>query len=95
MIHIVAMLSLESVGFYTDTPHSQTFPAGLGFLYSSTGNVVAFYWQPELETAGTSINLRLSRYQHLAVDWSGSAQLDSRSGLVGSLVLLAAGLPRY
>jgi Zn-dependent M28 family amino/carboxypeptidase len=39
---IVAMLSLESVGFYSDTPRSQTYPAWLGLLYSSTGNFVAF-----------------------------------------------------
>src|ERR1039458_9708999 len=39
---IVAMLSLESVGFYSDTPRSQTYPVGLGLLYPATGNFVAF-----------------------------------------------------
>jgi hypothetical protein len=39
---IVAMLSIESVGFYSDAPRSQTYPAGLGFLYPATGNFVAF-----------------------------------------------------
>jgi Iap family predicted aminopeptidase len=39
---IVAMLSIESIGFYSDAPHSQTYPAGLGFLYTATGNFVAF-----------------------------------------------------
>jgi hypothetical protein len=39
---IVGMLSLESIGFYSDAPHSQTYPAGLGFLYPATGNFVAF-----------------------------------------------------
>jgi hypothetical protein len=39
---IVAMLSLESVGFYSDAPRSQTYPVGLGILYPATGNFVAF-----------------------------------------------------
>ena len=39
---ILAMLSLESVGFYTDSPGSQRYPARLGFLYPPMGNFVAF-----------------------------------------------------
>ena len=40
--NIIAMLSLESVGYFTDAPRSQTYPAALGLLYPSTGNFVAF-----------------------------------------------------
>jgi hypothetical protein len=39
---IVAMLSLESVGFYSDAPRSQAYPAGLGLLYPAAGDFVAF-----------------------------------------------------
>jgi Zn-dependent M28 family amino/carboxypeptidase len=39
---VVAMLSVESVGFYSDSPASQKYPAGLGALYPSTGDFVAF-----------------------------------------------------
>ncbi len=39
---VVAMLSIESVGFYSNSPLSQHYPAGLGFFYPSTGNFVAF-----------------------------------------------------
>src|SRR5262249_6861138 len=39
---LVAMLSVESVGFYTTAPASQRYPAGLGLLYPSTGDFVAF-----------------------------------------------------
>lgn len=39
---VVAMLSIESVGFYSDSPGSQHYPAGLGLFYPSTGNFVAF-----------------------------------------------------
>ena len=39
---ILAMLSIESVGFYSNSPASQKYPAGLGLLYPSTGDFVAF-----------------------------------------------------
>jgi Zn-dependent M28 family amino/carboxypeptidase len=39
---VVAMLSIESVGFYSTSPASQRYPAGLGLLYPSTGDFVAF-----------------------------------------------------
>lgn len=39
---IVAMLSLETIGFYSDEKGSQTYPPGLGLLYPSTGNFIAF-----------------------------------------------------
>jgi len=37
---IVAMLSLESLGYYDDAPGSQRYPFPLGLLYPSTGNFV-------------------------------------------------------
>lgn len=40
--NIVAMLSLESIGYYTDAPDSQKYPPPLSSLYPSTGNFVAF-----------------------------------------------------
>ncbi len=39
---IVAMLSLETIGYYTDAPDSQKYPPPLSSLYPSTGNFVAF-----------------------------------------------------
>jgi hypothetical protein len=39
---VTAMLSIESVGFYSTVAKSQKYPAGLGLLYPSTGNFVAF-----------------------------------------------------
>ena len=39
---VTAMLSIESVGFYSRDPKSQKYPAGLGLVYPSTGNFVAF-----------------------------------------------------
>ncbi len=43
---ITAMLSIESVGFYSPVANSQKYPAGLGLLYPSTGNFVAFVGNP-------------------------------------------------
>lgn len=39
---IVAMLSLETIGYYSDEPGSQGYPFPLHFMYPSTGNFVAF-----------------------------------------------------
>lgn len=39
---IVAMISLETIGYYSDRPGSQRYPFPLGLLYPSTGNFVAF-----------------------------------------------------
>jgi len=36
------MLSLETVGFYSDSPGSQTYPWGVGAFYPDRGNFIAF-----------------------------------------------------
>jgi Zn-dependent M28 family amino/carboxypeptidase len=40
--NIVAMLSLEMIGYYSDEPGSQSYPLGLDFFYPSTGNFITF-----------------------------------------------------
>jgi Zn-dependent M28 family amino/carboxypeptidase len=40
--NIVAALSLETVGMYSDVPESQHYPSGFGLLYPSPGNFIAF-----------------------------------------------------
>jgi Peptidase family M28 len=40
--HVLGMFSLETLGFYSDEPHSQRYPPPLGLLYPTTGNFVAF-----------------------------------------------------
>jgi hypothetical protein len=38
---IAAMISLETIGYFSDAPKSQNYPAvGLGFFYPSTGNFI-------------------------------------------------------
>ena len=40
--NIIAMFSLETIGYYSDRPGSQRYPFPLGFFYPSTGNFIAF-----------------------------------------------------
>lgn len=40
--NIVAMLSLETIGFYSDVEGSQQYPFPVGLFYPSRGNFVAF-----------------------------------------------------
>jgi Zn-dependent M28 family amino/carboxypeptidase len=40
--NIVAMCSLETIGYYSDAPGSQRYPFPLGAFFPSTGNFVAF-----------------------------------------------------
>jgi hypothetical protein len=40
--NIVLMVTLETVGYYTDSPDSQSYPFPFGYFYPSTGNFVAF-----------------------------------------------------
>ena len=39
---IVAMMSLETIGYYDDNPRSQKYPAPFGTLYPSEGNFIGF-----------------------------------------------------
>ncbi len=39
---VTAMLSLETIGYYDDTPGSQKYPWPIGLLYPTTGNFIAF-----------------------------------------------------
>lgn len=39
---VIGMLSLETMGYYSDKPNSQHYPAPLSLLYPSTGDFVAF-----------------------------------------------------
>jgi len=39
---VVAMLSLETIGYYSDQPGSQTYPAGLPPIYPNRGDFLGF-----------------------------------------------------
>jgi Zn-dependent M28 family amino/carboxypeptidase len=40
--NVTAMLSLETIGYYSDSPGSQQYPAPLSLFYPSTGNFIGF-----------------------------------------------------
>jgi Zn-dependent M28 family amino/carboxypeptidase len=40
--NIVAMLSIETIGYYTDTPNSQKYPFPFSIFYPSTGDFLGF-----------------------------------------------------
>ena len=40
--NIVAMMSLETIGYYNESPGSQKYPPPFGFLYPSKGNFIGF-----------------------------------------------------
>jgi Zn-dependent M28 family amino/carboxypeptidase len=46
---IVGMLSLETIGFYSDTPGSQDYPPPLSVAYPSKGNFIGFVGMAESE----------------------------------------------
>ena len=39
---IIAMISLETIGYYSDEPGSQHYPPPFGFFYPDQGNFIAF-----------------------------------------------------
>jgi Zn-dependent M28 family amino/carboxypeptidase len=46
-IAVSAMFSLETIGYYSDVPSSQKYPALLGLFYPNRGNFVGFVANPE------------------------------------------------
>ncbi len=40
--NIILMISLETIGYYTDAPNSQRYPPPLSLIYPSTGNFIGF-----------------------------------------------------
>ncbi len=45
--NVVAMLSLETIGYYSDRKGSQQYPMPFGLLYPDTGNFIGFVGSPK------------------------------------------------
>jgi Peptidase family M28 len=46
-VPVAAMISLETIGFYSDTPGSQKYPPLLGLFYPNRGDFIGFVGDPE------------------------------------------------
>jgi Zn-dependent M28 family amino/carboxypeptidase len=46
-VQVSAMISLETIGFYSDAPGSQNYPPVLGSFYPSRGDFIGFVGNPE------------------------------------------------
>jgi Zn-dependent M28 family amino/carboxypeptidase len=61
---VVAMLSLETIGYYTDEPSSQNYPFPLSMFYPSTGNFIGFVsnvtWRDQLRQVVASFRRETS-----------------------------------
>jgi hypothetical protein len=60
---VVAMLSLETIGFYTDRQGSQRYPFPLGFFYPTAGDFVAFVGDTR---SGPLVRRALATFRHNA-----------------------------
>ena len=45
-VKLSAMISLETIGYYSEAPGSQKYPPGLGLLYPDRGNFIGFVGNP-------------------------------------------------
>ena len=91
---IVGMLSLETMGYYSDEKGSQQYPAPLAALYPDVGNFIGLV----ANVASARLLMRTRRAFYPGVVFSdrecGRAGGAAGRWLVGSVELLAVRLPR-
>jgi len=49
-VRVTAMVSLETIGYYTDDPGTQRYPFPLSYFYPDRGNFIAFVGNPASRT---------------------------------------------
>jgi len=76
---IVAMLSLETIGWYSDAPGSQRYPFPFNLLYPSTGDFVAFVANPRSRKLLHRVIGSFRR--HTAFPSEGAVGLESIAGV--------------
>lgn len=76
------MLSLETIGYYTDAPNSQRYPFPLSFFYPSTGNFIAFVGN--MAHASSVKRLLASFRRHAQFPSEGGALWESIPGVAWS-----------
>ncbi|MCU1227863.1 MAG: hypothetical protein JWO97_747 [Acidobacteria bacterium] len=76
---IMAMISLESIGYFRNEEGSQQYPSGVGWLYPSRGNFIAF-----VSNLGSRVLLRracATFRRHATVPSEGGALPDALPGV--------------
>ena len=90
--NVVAMLSLETIGFYSDAEGSQSYPPPFSLFYPSKGNFIAFVGNVGSRDLVRRA-LRMFRERHtVSLRRRRGAQRRSRRRLVRPLVFLAGRL---
>jgi len=77
---IVGMLSLETMGYYSDAKNSQRYPAPLAAMYPSTGNFIAFVGN---SSSGSLVKQAVASFRQHAKFPSEGASLPSQLEGVG------------
>ncbi len=68
--NIVAMLSLETLGYYSDAEGSQRYPQPLGLLYPKIGNFIGFVGNRESEPLVRRVVASFRRNAKFPSEWS-------------------------
>ena len=76
---VVAMLSLETIGWYSDAPGSQRYPFPFNLLYPSTGDFIGFVANPR--SRGLLHRVIGSFRRHAAFPSEGAVGLESIAGV--------------
>jgi hypothetical protein len=78
-MEVVAMLSLETIGWYSDAPGSQRYPFPFNLLYPSTGDFVGFVANPPSRSLLHRVIGSFRR--HAAFPSEGAVGLESIAGV--------------
>ncbi len=92
--NIVAMFSLETIGYYSERPGSQHYPFPLGFFYPSTGNFIAFVSNLSSRALLHEATRELPPSRRVSVRGVAAPAFIPGRGLVRPLVVLEGGLFR-
>lgn len=92
-VPVSAMISLEMLGYYSDAPGSQKYPAPLSIFYPSRGDFIGFVGNSESRDL---VRLATRRFREAAQFPSEGVAAPASLpgiGMVRPVVVLAAGLP--
>ncbi|HEV2971105.1 MAG TPA: M28 family peptidase [Pirellulales bacterium] len=67
--NVVGMLSLETIGYYSDEPESQHYPPPLALLYPSTGNFIAFVANPRSDALVREVAASFRKHARFPSEW--------------------------